>query len=129
MRPMTDGSGYARATMVGDLVGLTAFLVVGLDRHGEDVAARFLALAAIFLAAWLLTAWSLGAYRPPTHARLLLTLALGIPLSVLVRATFVQAWTAREILTFAGVAVVFGALFVGTARVVTSLWFGRKARS
>jgi len=46
-----------------------------------------------------------------------------------VRATFVQAWTAGEILTFAGVAVVFGALFIGTARAVTSLWFGRRARS
>ena len=129
MRPLIDGSAFARATLVGDLVGLTAFLVVGLDRHGEDVAARFLALAAIFVTAWLLTAWSLGTYRPPTHARLLLTLVLGIPLGVLVRATLVQAWTAHEILTFAAVAVVFGALFVGTARVVTSLWFGRKARS
>ena len=129
MRPMTDGSGFARATLVGDLVGLTAFLVVGLDRHGEDVAARFLALAAIFAAAWLVTAWAFGTYRPPTHARLLLTLALGIPLGVLVRATFVQAWTAKEILTFAAVAVVFGALFIGTARAVTSLWFGRRARS
>lgn len=129
MQPMTDGSGFARATLVGDLVGLTAFLVVGLDRHGENVAARFLALAAIFAAAWLVTAWFLGTYRPPTNARLLLTLVLGIPLGVIVRATFVQAWTAREILTFAAVAILFGSLFVGVARVVTSLWFGRRARS
>ena len=100
---MTDGSAFARATLAGDLVGLIAFLVVGLDRHGEDVAARFLALAATFAAAWLVTAWLLGTYRPPTHVRLLLTLLLGIPLGVVVRATFVQAWTASEILTFAGV--------------------------
>ena len=126
---MTDGSGFARATLTGDLVGLIAFLVVGLDRHGEDVAARFLALAGIFAAAWLVTAWFLGTYRPPTHVRLLLTLLLGIPLGVVVRATFVQAWTAREILTFAGVAIVFGALFIGTARVLTGLWFARRARS
>jgi hypothetical protein len=126
---MTDGSGLARGTLAGDLVGLIVFLVVGLDRHGEDVAARFLALAATFAAAWLVTAWLLGTYRPPTHARLLLTMLLGIPLGVVVRATFVQAWTASEILTFAGVAIVFGALFIGTARVLTSLWFARRARS
>lgn len=126
---MTDGSAFARATLAGDLLGLIAFLVVGLDRHGEDVAARFLALVATFAAAWLVTAWLLGTYRPPTHVRLLLTLLLGVPLGVVVRATFVQAWTAGEILTFAAVAVVFGALFIGTARVVTSLWFGRRARS
>ena len=78
---MTDGSRFARATLAGDLVGLFAFLVLGLDRHGEDVAARFAALASIFAAAWLVTAWFLGTYRPPTYARLLLTLALGIPLA------------------------------------------------
>lgn len=126
---MTDGSNLARATLVGDLLGLLVFLAIGLDRHGEDVAARFLALAAIFVVAWLVTAWLLGTYRPPSNTGLLLTLVLGIPLGVVVRATFVQAWSAGEILTFAVVAVVFGALFVGVARVVTSVWFGRKARS
>jgi len=129
MRPMTDGSGFARATMAGDLIGLIAFLPIGLFRHGEDVAARFLALALTFAGAWLVTAWLLGTYRPPTNARLLLTLLLGIPLAVAVRATLVQAWTAGEILTFAGVAIMFGTLFVGAARVITSLWFGRRARS
>jgi len=129
MRPMTDGSGFARATLAGDLVGMTAFLVVGVNRHGEDDVARFLALTATFLAAWLVTAWFLGTYRPPTHPRLVLTLFLGIPLAVVLRATFVQAWTAREIVTFGAVALLFMALFVGTARVVTSLWFGRRANS
>jgi len=126
MRAMTDGSRLARATLVGDLVGLLAFLAVGLDRHGQDVASRFLALAAVFTAAWLVTAWRLGTYSPPTHTRLMLTMALGIPLGVVVRATMVQAWSAREILTFAGVAVVFGALFIGTTRVITLWWFGRR---
>jgi len=129
MRPLIDGSRFARATLVGDLVGLLAFLLVGLDRHGEDVAARFAALAAIFVATWLVTAWLLGTYRPPTYARLLLTLVLGIPLGVVVRATFVQAWTATEILTFAGVAILFGSMFVGAARVVTSWRFGGEVRS
>ena len=124
MRPLTDGSRFARITLAGDLVGLLAFLVVGLDRHGEDVAARFAALAAIFVAAWLVTSWFLGTYRPPTYARLLLTLVLGVPLGVAVRATFVQAWTAGEILTFAAIAVVFVAIFVGAARVVTTWRFG-----
>ena len=125
MRPLTDGSRLARATVASDLIGLIAFLIVGLDRHGEDVVSRFLALAAVFAAAWLVTAWLLGTYRPPTHTRLLLSMVLGIPLAVLVRATLVRAWTASEIVTFAGVAVVFGALFIGTARAITLWWFGR----
>ncbi len=129
MRPMTDGSRVARAALAGDLVGLLAFLVVGLDRHGEDVASRFLALAAIFVASWLVTSWLLGTYRPPTHTRLLLTMVLGIPLGVLARATLVRAWTASEILTFAGVALLFGALFIGTTRVITLWLFGRKEAS
>jgi uncharacterized membrane protein len=116
----------ARATLVGDLIGVLALLAVGQLRHGEDAASRFVALAVVFVAAWLVTAWCLGTYRPATHTRLMLTLALGIPLGVVLRAAMVQVWTAREILTFAGVVLVFGALFVGTARVLTLWWFGRK---
>jgi len=129
MRSMTDGSRFARATLVGDLLGLFAFLVLGLDRHGEDVVARFAALASIFAAAWLVTAWFLGTYRPPTYARWLLTLVLWIPLGVAIRATFVQAWTATEILTFAGVAILFGTMFVGAARLVTTWRFGGEVGS
>jgi len=121
MHGMTDGSKLARSFLVGDLIGVVTFLVVGLDRHGEDIAARFAALASIFVIAWLLVGWVLGTYRPPSNGRLVLTLVLAIPLGVLVRAAFVQAWTAREVATFAGVAVVFGTLFVGLARLVVTL--------
>jgi hypothetical protein len=121
VRALTDGSKLARSFLAGDLLGLVTFLVIGLDRHGEDVVSRFAALAAIFVVAWLVTAWLLGTYREPTYARLVLTLVLAIPLGVLVRAVFVQAWTTREVVTFAGVAVVFATLFVGLARVIVTL--------
>jgi Protein of unknown function (DUF3054) len=121
VRPMTDGSRLTRWFLLGDLLGLLAFLVIGLDRHGEDVVGRFAALAAIFVFAWLATAWSLGTYRPPTNGTLVLTLVLAIPLGVLVRAAFVQTWTMGEVATFAGVAVVFGTLFIGIARLIVTL--------
>ena len=126
MHAMTDGSRLARASVFGDLIGLLVFLAVGLNRHGEDVIGRLLALAAIFIGAWLVTAWLLGTYRPPSNSRLILTLVLAIPLGVVVRAAFVRAWTTQEVVTFAAVAVVFGTLFVGIVRVVTVLAFARK---
>ena len=129
MRPLTDGSRIARVTLAGDVVALIVFPIVGVIAHGEDLVTRFLGLASIFVGAWLVTAWFLGTYRPPTYARLLLTLALGIPLGVAIRATFVQAWTAGEIVTFAVVALLFATMFVGAARLVTTWRFGGEVGS
>jgi hypothetical protein len=123
---MTDGSRLSRAFLVGDVVAVLVFLVIGLDRHGEDVLSRFAALAGIFVGAWLVTAWLLGTYREPTYARLVLTLALAIPLAVLVRAALVQAWTTEQVVTFAAVAFVFATMFVGFARVLITFFAARK---
>jgi Protein of unknown function (DUF3054) len=121
MRTLTDGSRVARAFLVGDLCGVVAFLVVGLDRHGEDDAARFFALAAIFVSAWLVVGWVVGTYRPPSNGRLLLTLALAVPLAVVLRVWLVQFTDLGATVTFAVVALVFATLFVGIARVLVSL--------
>jgi hypothetical protein len=121
MRSMTDGTKLERWFLAGDLAGLVAFLVIGLDRHGEDIATRFAALAAIFISSWLLVAWLLGTYRALSYGRLVLTLLGAIPLAVLVRAAFVQAWTTAEVATFAGVAFVFAMLFIGVARLLVTL--------
>jgi hypothetical protein len=126
VRPLTDGSRTARTFVAGDIIALLVFLAIGLDRHGEDVASRFAALAAIFVGAWLVTTWALGTYRGPTNARLVLTLVLAVPLAVLVRAAFVQAWTTGEVLTFAAVAFVFATMFIGFARVLLTLLMRRK---
>jgi Protein of unknown function (DUF3054) len=126
VRPMTDGSRLSRAFLVADVVALLVFLVIGLDRHGEDVVSRFAALAGIFAGAWLVTAWLLGTYREPTYARLVLTLVLAVPLAVLVRAALVQAWTTDQVLTFAAVAFVFATMFVGFGRLIVAFLVGRK---
>jgi hypothetical protein len=121
MRPMTDGTKLERWFLAGDLAGLITFLVIGLDRHGENIASRFAALAAIFVASWLLVAWLFGTYRELSYGRLVLTLLGAIPLAVLVRAAFVQAWTTGEVATFAGVAFVFAMLCIGVARLLVTL--------
>lgn len=125
MRPLTDGSRLARLEATGDVVALCGFLVVGLDRHGEDAGARFAALAVIFVGAWLVTAWLVGTYRPPTDAKLALTLAIAVPVAVLVRALLVREWTAVQVITFVGVGLVFCALFVGVMRLAVLLAFRR----
>jgi hypothetical protein len=127
VQPLTDGTRGARVTLLGDLLGLVAFLVVGLNRHGEDVVSRFLALAAIFAVAWIVVALALGTYRDPSPPRVVSQIILAITLAVAVRAAFVRAWTVREVLTFAVVGVIFGAFFVGIARLVTSLILRRDA--
>jgi hypothetical protein len=130
-RTLTDGTRFARITLAGDLLGLLVFLAVGFDRHGGKVIddmGRFLALVAVFFFTWLATAFFLGTYRPPSNPTLALTLVLAVPLGVLLRAWAVQVWTAAQVATFAGVAVVFVALFVGGARVITT-WLGTRQRT
>jgi hypothetical protein len=121
MRSLTDGSRLARAVAVGDVIALLAFLAIGLDRHAENDVQRYLALAAIFVGSWLVMAWLVGAYRPVTNAGLVLTLVLAVPLAVLIRAAIVRAWTMAEIATFAGVALLFCAVFVGAVRAAVLL--------
>ena len=111
-RPTARGSRARRWPAISSACSPSS--VVGLDRHGEDVAARFAALAAIFAAAWLATAWSsapTGRRRTRGCARRWRSASRS---AVAMRATFVQAWTADEILTFAAVAVLSScAMFVG----------------
>ena len=126
MRPMTDGTRLARAALIGDLLAIVLFLAVGVDRHNENLRERLLALIAIFVGSWLVTAWSVGTYRPPTYGGMLLTLVLAVPLAVLIRAVVVSAWSSTDILTFAGVALIFVMFFVGIARFVVMLVFGRR---
>ena len=103
MRPMTDGSAFARATLAGDLVGLIAFLVVGLrsprrGRRGPVPGAGgdlrgSLARDGVAARAPIARRPTFGCCSRCCSA---------IPLGVVVRATFVQAWTASEILTVRG---------------------------
>jgi hypothetical protein len=116
MPNLTDGSTLARWVVVGDVIALLAFLAIGLDRHAENDVKRYVALAAIFVGSWLVTAWLVGAYRPVTNTGLVLTLVLAVPLAVLIRAAIVRTWTVAEIGTFAAVALLFCAVFVGAVR-------------
>lgn len=122
MRPLTDGTSLARASLAGDLVGLACCLLAGLSRHGAGAAGTFLVLAAIFGGAWVLTTWIVGTYRPVSNLGLVLAIMLAIPLAVLVRA-LLRGWTISETLTVAGVLIVFGTLFIGVARLVVALAF------
>jgi hypothetical protein len=116
MHPLTDGSSFARRALAGDLTGLVVFLVIGIERHAENLAGRFVSLTVIFLGTWLVTAWVVGTYRPATSSRLLLTLVLAVPLAVAVRAVTVSRWSTGEVLTFMLVALAFCAAFIGGIR-------------
>ena len=118
MRPLTDGTKLARASLVGDLVAILVFLLFGVSSHHEDAVSRFLTLAVIFEGAWVGTAWAIGTYRPLSNARLAANLTIAIPIGVLLRVAVVGSLTAGDILTFAVVALLFASIFVGLARVV-----------
>jgi hypothetical protein len=118
MRPITDGSRFARRALAGDVVALVAFLAIGLERHAENAASRFASLVAIVVVSWLVTAWILGTYRPATSGRLGLTLLFAIPLAVAIRAVIVNAWTTEQVLTFMVVALVFSGALVSLVRLV-----------
>jgi Protein of unknown function (DUF3054) len=127
MQPLTDGSKLARASVIGDLVALLVFLVVGIEKHTGNLSGRFLALSAVFLGSWLVTAWFVGTYRPVSNGRLALTLVLAVPLAATIRAVTVGTFTTTEVLTFIGVALLFCALFVGAARVIILLAYRWRA--
>jgi hypothetical protein len=116
MRPLTDGSRFARRAVIADVAALLVFLAIGLDTHAENDLARFAALAAIFVGSWLVTAWVIAAYRPPTTGHLVATLVLAVPLAIAIRAAIVQAWTTRDVVVFMTVALIFCAAFTALAR-------------
>jgi len=118
MRPLTDGSRFARRALVGDVAALLLFLLIGLDTHADNDVARFVSLAAIFELSWLATAWAVGAYRPPTSGRLALTVAFAVPLAVAIRAAIVHVWSTDQVVTFMAVALVFCGAFVAIVRLV-----------
>jgi Protein of unknown function (DUF3054) len=121
MPALTDGSRFARRAVIGDLVALFLFLVLGIERHAENVPGRFVSLAVIFVASWLATAWAVGTYRPTSTGRLVVTLVLAVPLAVAIRAVIVGVWSTSEVLTFMAVALWFCTAFVATARLLLLL--------
>lgn len=118
MRPLTDGSRFARRALAGDVAALLLFLLIGLDTHAENDVARFASLAVIFVLSWLATAWALGTYRPPSSGRLALTLVFAVPLAVAIRAAIVHVWTTDQVVTFMAVALVFCGALVALVRLV-----------
>jgi uncharacterized membrane protein YadS len=93
-----------------------------MNRHSDDEALSiFLRNFVPFTAAWLITAWFVGTYRPLASRSLILTLVIAIPAGVLLRAVWTRSWTASDVVTFMGVALLFASIFVGLGRVLSSL--------
>jgi glycopeptide antibiotics resistance protein len=121
MARLTDGTPNARLTLAFDLVAIVAFIGVGMTSHHDDPAARiFLRNLIPFTVAWLVTAWFVGTYRPVANRSLLLTIVIAIPAGVLLRVAWVRAWDAGDLLTFAGVALLFSAVFLGVGRMLST---------
>lgn len=108
--------------MVADAAGLTAFVAAGTVSHGGS---GLLGSAAVTLASllgcWFALAVLLGAYRMAAdRVRVVAVWALAVPLAVLARALLLGRTLDGHEAAFLVTSLVFTALFVVAARVVTS---------
>jgi hypothetical protein len=119
---MTDGTARARLTLGVDLIAFALFIAVGMRSHHEGAAFEIFARNAIPIGGvWLVAGYAFGAYRPPSHAGLVKTLLVALPVGALLRTAWVGSPQGVRILLFAGVALLFSGLFLGTGRVLVSL--------
>jgi len=119
---MTDGSSNARLTLAVDVLGIAAFVLIGMRSHSDAAAVSiFLRNFVPFTGSWLVVAWLVGTYRPPTPIGLIATLLIAIPVGVLLRALWVRSWSAGEVLTFALVALVFATMLIGLGRAISAV--------
>ena len=124
---LTDGSRFARATLLADLVALPAFVLVGMTSHRADPALVVFARTAVpVVVAWLIVARLLGTYRPPAFSSMFATWAIAVPAGLVVRAVSTGSLGDDRLGVFLGVAMAFTLLFLGTGRaialVVTRPW-------
>jgi len=119
---MTDGSSNARLTLAVDVLGIAAFVLIGMRSHSDAAAVSiFLRNFVPFTGSWVVVAWLVGTYRPPTPIGLIATLLIAIPIGVLLRALWVRSWSAGEVLTFALVALVFATMLIGLGRAISAV--------
>jgi len=119
---MTDGSSHARLTLAVDVLGIAAFVLIGMRSHSDAAAVSiFLRNFVPFTGSWLVVAWLVGTYRPPTPIGLIATLLIAIQIGVLLRALWVRSWSAGEVLTFALVALVFATMLIGLGRAISAV--------
>ena len=119
---MTDGSSHARLTLAVDVLGIAAFVLIGMRSHSDAAAVSiFLRNFVPFTGSCLVVAWLVGTYRPPTPIGLIATLLIAIPVGVLLRALWVRSWSAGEVLTFALVALVFATMLIGLGRAISAV--------
>ena len=119
---MTDGSSNARLTLAVDVLGIAAFVLIGMRSHSDAAAVSiFLRNFVPFTGSWVVVAWLVGTYRPPTRIGLIATLLIAIPIGVLLRALWVRSWSAGEVLTFALVALVFATMLIGLGRAISAV--------
>jgi hypothetical protein len=117
---LTDGSPHDRLTFGFDVLALAAFILVGMRSHSDAEAwSIFVRNFVPFTAAWICTAWFVRTYRPPTPRTLLVTLAIAIPIGVLLRAAWTGA-TLSDVVRFMAVALVFASFFIGVGRVLSA---------
>ena len=119
---MTDGSSNARLTLAVDVLGIAAFVLIGMRSHSDAAAVSiFLRNFVPFTGSWVVVAWLVGTYRPPTPIGLIASLLIAIPIGVLLRALWVRSWSAGEVLTFALVALVFATMLIGLGRAISAV--------
>ncbi|MEX0983831.1 MAG: DUF3054 domain-containing protein [Actinomycetota bacterium] len=116
---LTDGTRFAKAALVCDLVALPLFVGVGLVSHRSgSLAVIFLRNAVPVMLAWMIAARVLGTYRPPEFSSLFATWVVAIPAGIVVRSWIVGSLGDEGFWVFLGVAMAFTLLFLGVGRAI-----------
>ncbi|HEX9123412.1 MAG TPA: DUF3054 domain-containing protein [Actinomycetota bacterium] len=118
--------GTRTALLVGDVLALVAFVLVGVAEHdGRITAGLVLRTAGPLLIGWFALTAVLGTYRSPGLRTLLTTWIATVPMAVVVRSIIAGGPWGVRLMVFLGVALAFTLLFLLAGRAAT----GALARS
>lgn len=109
------------ALALADAVALVSFVAVGLRSHRIGAIAEIAVRNVVPLAAtWIMVSVAVGTYRRRDLASLVITWAIAVPVSLLVRTWWVGSPQGGRIVVFMAVGLAFTLLFLLIGRVIVA---------